>query len=302
MLNPSYTNPLNGLTFEQIKAQNLPRNMIVIANDYKTPTADRVHWHRPSARTELCASNGLCPFDGFNEPRARSINFFEDPVTHLPKDPRIFGRPNPQFVNITGYETSAGSDYDGWQFGFPGTQLRARVDEVAALGQLHVVVDLQRSREQPLRRRDQSVQSRRRVVVLGQRSAASLHLEQCEPPAVGHAGGGDCLRRIAAPHQYPHQPRSVRDGATGRWLDATGRTIARNSERTPENDYKLDLRFSKTVAIGRVRLQGILEAFNILNTENLTGYNGLYGSNTHCSQRVSSRSSISRASCSLVSV
>ena len=70
-------------------------------------------------------------------------------------------------------------------------------------------------------------------------------------------------------------------GATGRWLDATGRTIARNSERTPENDYKLDVRFSKTVAIGRVRLQGMLEAFNILNTENLTGYNGLYGSNTY---------------------
>jgi hypothetical protein len=31
----------------------------------------------------------------------------------------------------------------------------------------------------------------------------------------------------------------------------------------------------------RVRLQGIMEAFNILNTENLTNYNGLYGSNTY---------------------
>ena len=33
--------------------------------------------------------------------------------------------------------------------------------------------------------------------------------------------------------------------------------------------------------VGRVRLQGIMEAFNILNTENLTNYNGLYGSNTY---------------------
>ena len=70
-------------------------------------------------------------------------------------------------------------------------------------------------------------------------------------------------------------------GATGRWLDATGRTIGRNSERTPENDYKLDLRVTKTVVVGRVRLQGIMEAFNIVNTENLTNYNGLYGSNTY---------------------
>ena len=70
-------------------------------------------------------------------------------------------------------------------------------------------------------------------------------------------------------------------GATGRWLDATGRTIGRNSERTPENDNKLDLRVTNTVVVGRVRLQGIMEAFNILNTENLTSYNGVSGSNTY---------------------
>jgi hypothetical protein len=69
--------------------------------------------------------------------------------------------------------------------------------------------------------------------------------------------------------------------ATGRWLDATGRTIGRNSERTPNSDYKLDLRLTKTVVMGKVRLQGIMEAFNILNTKNLTGYNGVFGSATY---------------------
>jgi len=68
---------------------------------------------------------------------------------------------------------------------------------------------------------------------------------------------------------------------TGRWLNAAGATIPRNSERTAKNDYKLDLRASKTVPVGRVRLQGILEAFNVLNTKNLTGYNGVFGSNTY---------------------
>jgi hypothetical protein len=50
---------------------------------------------------------------GFNEPRARSINFFEDLATHLPRDPRVFGRPYPQYIDITLYETTAKSEYDG---------------------------------------------------------------------------------------------------------------------------------------------------------------------------------------------
>jgi len=66
----------------------------------------------------------------------------------------------------------------------------------------------------------------------------------------------------------------------GRWL-ASGATIPRNSERTPKNDYKLDLRVSKIVTAGKVRLQGIVEAFNVFNTENLTGYNGVLGSLTY---------------------
>ena len=68
----------------------------------------------------------------------------------------------------------------------------------------------------------------------------------------------------------------------GRWLDATGRTVARNSERTEKNDYKLDLRLSKTFTpAGRVRLQGIVEAFNVLNTKNLTNYNGIVTASTY---------------------
>ena len=68
----------------------------------------------------------------------------------------------------------------------------------------------------------------------------------------------------------------------GRWLDATGRTVPRNSERTEKNDYKLDLRLTKTFTIaGRVRLQGIVEAFNVLNTKNMTNYNGIVTASTY---------------------
>jgi hypothetical protein len=42
-----------------------------------------------------------------------------------------------------------------------------------------------------------------------------------------------------------------------------------------------NVRLSKTVDVGRIRLQGIVEAFNLLNTENLTSYNGVFGSNPY---------------------
>jgi hypothetical protein len=44
----------------------------------------------------------------------------------------------------------------------------------------------------------------------------------------------------------------------GRWLDATGATTA-----------------------GRLRLQGIVEAFNVLNTKNFTNYNGIVTASTY---------------------
>ena len=66
--------------------------------------------------------------DGFDEPRARSINFFEDPFTHQPRDPTTFGRPYPQYLEVTRYETTAGSLDNGWQLGLQrpagGTQLQ----------------------------------------------------------------------------------------------------------------------------------------------------------------------------------
>ena len=68
---------------------------------------------------------------------------------------------------------------------------------------------------------------------------------------------------------------------TGRWLDATGRTVPRNSERTTKNDYKLDLRLAKTFNTGKVRLQGIFEGFNVLNTKNLTNFGRIVGTATY---------------------
>ena len=69
----------------------------------------------------------------------------------------------------------------------------------------------------------------------------------------------------------------------GRWLDATGRTVAAqqraHARRTTTSSIS-GCRRSFTIA-GRLRVQGIVEAFNVLNTKNLTNYNGIVTASTY---------------------
>src|SRR4029079_15270523 len=68
-------------------------------------------------------------------------------------------------------------------------------------------------------------------------------------------------------------------GYTGRWLDANGATVARDSARTGNFswadgsqgsgwDRKLDLRFAKAVKVQHLTLQGMVDIFNALTTRN----------------------------------
>ena len=281
VLNPSYTNPLNGITFEQIKAQNIPRNITVIANDYKTPTQDQISLgiaqqigSRASVQMDYIHS------EGFNEPRARSINFFEDPVTHLPIHPRN-GRPYPAYNEITRYETTAGSEYDGFQFGFQSRGIGpewARTDLQGTYTLSWTYSDHESNRfdgvTNPFNLGDEwsfsASDQRHRFVA----NASTMLPYQVQLATIFFAGS-----------KRPINTRTTLDpfgSGTGRWLNAAGDVVARNSERTAKNDYKLDLRLSKSFNLtGRLRVQGIVEAFNILNIENMTNYNGIVTASTY---------------------
>jgi outer membrane receptor protein involved in Fe transport len=285
VLNPtSYTNPLGGITFEDIRRQNLPRDIVTIANDYKTPTQDQVS----VGVVQLVGSRTSVQLDyihseGFNEPRARSINFFEDPVTHLPIHPTTSGRGRPyrQFNNITRYETSAASEYDGWQFGLQSRGIGpawARTDLGGSYTLSWTYSDHESNRfdgvTNPFNLADEwsvSASDQRHRVTTN----ASTRLPwDVQLAAIFFAGS-----------KRPINTRTTLDpfgSGAGRWLDATGRTVPRNSQRTAKNDYKLDLRLSKSFATGgRVRVHGMVEAFNVLNTKNMTNYNGIVTAATY---------------------
>jgi len=281
VVNPSYDNPLGGITFETIKAQNLPRDMIVIANDYKTPAQDQVS----IGVAQQIGAGYAVQMDyihsrGFNEPRSRRINYFEDPATHLPMNPTRFGRPFPQFLEITRYETTAKSEYDGWQFGFQGREIgparfKSQLSGSYTLSWTYSDHETNRfdNVTNPFNLADEwsfSASDQRHRFIVSDTSRLPWDISAS---VIFFAGS-----------KRPINTRSNLDpfgSGTGRWLDATGRTIGRYSLRTEKNDYKLDLRLAKDVRIGHMRLQGLVEAFNILNTENLSNYNGVVGANTY---------------------
>jgi outer membrane receptor protein involved in Fe transport len=281
VLNPSYTNPLGDLTFESIKAKNLARNMLIIDNDYRTPAQDQVSIGiAQQIGQRYAVQMDYVHTRGFNEPRARLINFFEDLATHLPRDPRIFGRPYPQYIDITLYETTAKSEYDGWQFGFKGTNfgpewMQSQLSGSYTLSWTYSDHESNRfdSVTNPFNLADEwafsASDQRHRFIVNG----VTRFRWDIQAAVIFFAGS-----------KRPINTRTNLDplgAGVGRWLDATGRTIPRNSERTTKNDYKLDLRLSKEVRVGHLRLEGLLEAFNVLNTENFGNFNGVYGALTY---------------------
>jgi len=281
VLNPSYTDPLGGITFEDIKRQNLPRNIIVIANDYRTPTQDQVSigiaqqlGQRYAVQLDFVHS------DGFNEPRSRNINFFEDPVTHLPMDPRIHRRPYPQYIDVTRYETTANSLYNGWQFGFRGRD----VGPSWMKSHLSGSYTLSWTRSDHESNRFDGVTNPFNLADEWAFSASDQRHRFIANGYIHFPGNVQVAAIVFAGSKRPINTRTTLDpfgSGTGRWLDATGRTIGRNSERTPKNDYKLDVRVAKSIDVGKLRLQGIIEGFNVLNTKNLTNYNGVFGANTY---------------------
>jgi outer membrane receptor protein involved in Fe transport len=280
-LNPPYVNPIGDITFESIQAQNLPRDMIVIGNDYKTPTQDQVSIGVAQQIGGVYAVQmDYIHSNGYDEPRSRRINYFEDPVTHLPKNPTTFGRPYPQYLEITRYETTAKSEYDGWQVGFQARDfgpawLRSQFSGSYTLSWTYSDHESNRfdNVTNPFNLADEwsfsASDQRHRFIINGM---ARLPWEMSV----------STIFFVGSPRTINTRTNMDPFGSgTGRWLDAAGHTIGRYSERTEKNDYKLDLRFSKDVRVGHMRLQGLVEAFNIMNTENLSNYNGVFGSRTY---------------------
>jgi hypothetical protein len=232
---------------------------------------------------------------GYNEPMTPSVNFFEDPVTHLPQSPARFGRPYPAYTTITMTTSTGKSAYDGLQLGVNARTRRLTLGATYTLSRTYDNHNGNRggtptnwfnlADEYTYASSDQ----RNRFVV----NAVTMLPYDVQASAIFFVGSP---RPISVGSNL--DPFGL--GYTGRWLDATGNTIPRDSERTGCSacfpvtingvttlegvsgwDRKLDLRFAKSVRVQHVTLQGMMDIFNVLNIRNATGYTTNYFSRTY---------------------
>lgn len=278
--NPVYGNPLQGRTLNDYVSQNLPRNRTLLATDYEAPVQEQYTVGMSQRVGERYAFQlDFVHIAGRHLQMSRNINLFEDPVLHVPRNPTIFGRPYPQFVNVTRYESVGRSRYDGLQVGFErnaGRDGRFRFQGGYTLSWTkgHTQANRFGTVSNPFNIEDEyavlTTDQRHRFIV---NSSVRLPWD-IQTSAIFFAGSPTPLNITSTLDPF-------RSG-TGRWLDAAGNVLPKNGERRAKGDYKLDLRLTKSVrASNRVALQAVVDIFNALNTKNYGSYGTSFGSATY---------------------
>lgn len=283
VLNPTFGDPLGGLTYEDYKNEDIPANMTIIQNDFGTPVNDRVSIGvARQFGTRYAVQADVVHAEGRDEPMSPSINFFEDPETGLPLDPAVHGRPYPDYVSVTSYQSTGKSRYDGLQVGFSGRP-----------GQSGWTSRLQFTGSYTLSWTWNNHSNNR-----GGGATNPFNLDDEWSFAGTDQRNRFTLNAITTlPYDvqfsviyFAGSPRPINIstnldpfglGYSGRWLDAAGNTLPRYGERTEAWDHKLDLRLSKRVRVGRMSLEGVVDVFNVLNRFNLTSYGTNYFSRTY---------------------
>lgn len=275
VVNPNFNDPLGGKTFADYKAQQIPGGLTILDNNYQTPENDQISVGlAQQIRQSYTLQVDYVHSQGRFEPMTPSINFFEDPNTHLPLNPATFGRPYPQYTNITMTTSTGKSQYDGLQVGL--NRRGARLTAGASYTLSRTLDNHNGNRggtpnnwfnlddEYTYASSDQRHRFVGNVVAFLPFGVQASAIYFVGSPRV--IGVGTTLDPFGL-------------GYTGRWLESpaqcpcTGATIPRDSQRTVGYDKKLDVRLSKSVKVqGHVTFQGVLDAFNILNTRNVTSY------------------------------
>jgi hypothetical protein len=280
--NPDLFNPLQGASFQLLLTQ--PRNLVLMSNDYKAPVQDQFSFgFARQFGSRYAAQADFVHTAASNIQMSRSINFFEDPVLHVPVNPGTVvvngivtanNRPYPQYLDITLYESSGRARYDGLQLGFNGRRGPNGPFDFQtsyALSQTKGHTDANRfgSVNNPFNLEDEYsytiADQRHRLLLNG-----TAYLPwQINVSAIWFSGSPKPLNVATSLNPF-------RAGGT-RWLDAQGHVLAKNSERTPSWDNKLDLRIVKSIRIARLNVQAMADVFNILNITNYGSFGTTFG-------------------------
>lgn len=287
VLNPSFTNPLQGQNFDQLLAR--PRNLVIMANDYQAPRQDQLSIGlAQEIASRLAVQADVVHLNGDFLSMSRSTNFFENTALGVPINPLVAGRPFPNYVNITQYESTGTSRYDALQVGLTGRRgAQGRFDYKAGY---------------TLAWTKDSTDSNRFGTVNNPFNLADEYAVASNDQRhrfVGNATAYLPWDVNLSAILFLGSPRPINIGTSldpfgsgaGRWLDASGNVLAKNGERALYWDKKVDLRVVKNIKFaGRANLQGMLDVFNLFNTANYDpgAYGSQFGTKTYLQPAFSS--------------
>lgn len=270
--NPSFTDPLGGRTINDFRG-TATSDLVLLDTGYETPVNDQVSIgfaQQLGARYAVQADYVYTT--GKNEPMTKRINYFENPATNLPLDPTLFGRPYPQYNQITLTTSDGKSEYSGLQLAFNGRGSKLSFGTTYVLSETRDNHNGNRggTPTNPFNLDDEYTfaSSDQRHRFTGNLVANLPY--QIDFSAIYFAGSPRTINVATTRDPF-------RLGYNGRWLEnpadcpCSGATVGRNSERT-KADYKLDLRVTKTLRLRHLSIQGMVDVFNVLNTRNLTNY------------------------------
>jgi hypothetical protein len=107
--------PTRGVTAEDVLSGRVPlqpQSIYTIAHDFRLPhTWQSMIGFQKQLSPVLGIEADLVHYKGYNEDSQRDPNLFYDPATGLPRNPNVYGRPNPDYGVISLRESHGKSDY-----------------------------------------------------------------------------------------------------------------------------------------------------------------------------------------------
>jgi hypothetical protein len=271
----------------------------VIAHDYQLPYSwQNVIGFQKRLTSVMVIEADLVQWEEYNVDRARDINLFYNPVTGYNLDLATFGRPDPNYGQVQWQDSTGRSDYlalstgltrrfrDNFQFNVSHTFMFYNHDNhlgsysFTTFGDNQFDIDGDWARSSNFQRNTLRVSgiyhfpwalnlSAAYFYGSGAYSSTTIAGLPFGKPGTNRLNGG--------------APITVRPEALDRY---EGPEMIGRLETTPRNAlrglplHKVDLRLSKEIRLGRVRVTGIAEVFNLFNHANFGAYNGQVNSTT----------------------
>lgn len=266
-----------------------PQSPAPIAHDFVQPFAwQSMLGFQKQLGAVFAVDADLVYWRGYDEDSQRDPNLFYDPVTGFNKDPRVFGRPNPAFGEIILRESQGRSDYmalassltrrfrNNFQAGLTYTLMFFKHDNgggsSAYGGFVNNVFDID---DEWARSSDFQRHTLR---------ANAIYRLPWDVSVAGSlfVGSGNYFNPTSGVN-----PLGLGVNYSGIIRLRPDFTLLERNSFKGEPLQKIDMRVSKDVVLGGVRLSGIAEVFNIFNHANYGAYNTLSTSSTFGTPRQS---------------